>query len=57
MPLHPLVRGRKRGCAILVRDHILCQGIQDVVECGGGVELQAVRLALRLFLSLTLYNI
>lgn len=41
---YPWVRGHNRGCAVLVRNHIRCQEVEDRIKCGDGVEAQAVTL-------------
>lgn len=40
--LYPCVREHNQGFAILVRNHIRCQEVEDPIDCGDGVEAQAV---------------
>lgn len=52
----PYVRGHTRGCAILVRNYLRCEISPNLIECGEGVEVQAVILHLPNH-ALNVYNI
>jgi len=54
--LLPRIHGESRGCAILVRHHLDCEEVLRPVECGEGVEVQAVTIRLPA-LRLKVYNI
>ena len=55
--LLPWRQGLTRGCATLVKDHLDCHAVEEVIECGEEVEVLAVRILLRPQMPLHIYNI